>query len=120
MRRVLVCFVAVLASGCFRWAPISSLSSVDDDRILVHEPSGPRTLIHATGSERVIEAQEEIGGRAVVVDPLQSPVLVRRLNVPATAAIISASALALAGTIGVVAVIIATITRPVFEGGPPP
>ena len=118
MRRAVVCFVAMLASGCFHWAPISSLSSVDDDRILVQEPTGPRVLVHATANDRVIEAREEIGGRPVIVDPLQSQVLVRRLNGPATAAIIGASALGVAGTIGVIAFIIATITRPVFEGAP--
>jgi hypothetical protein len=123
MRRALAFFFAVLASGCFRWAPITSLSRIEDDRILVHENWGSRSLVHATANERVIEAQEEIGGRPVVVDPTQSPVLVRRLNVPATAAIIGVSALGVAGTVFAVAVLIALLTRPVFEagsGGAPP
>ena len=123
-RRLLVCILAVLTSGCFRWAPISSLSRIDDDRILVHEGWGERTLVHATANDRVIEAQEAIGGRPVVIDPVQTRVLVRRMNVPATAAIVSASAIGLAGTVFAVAVLLAFLMRPVFDagnsGGPPP
>jgi len=101
MRRLFVLACALLASGCFRWAPVSSLSAIDDDRIQVEESTGPRTLFHATASGRIIEA-ETIYGNPVAVDATASRVFVRRLNVPATVAIVSASGLALAGTIAAV------------------
>lgn len=112
-----MCACALLASGCFRWAPVSSLASVDDDRVLVQEGWGSRELIHATANGRVIQA-ETAYGNPVEIDATTSRVLVRRLNVPATAAIVTLSTLALAGTVAALAVFIAAITQPVFEAGP--
>jgi hypothetical protein len=113
--RLLVCACALLASGCFRWAPVSSLSNIDDDRVRVQEEWGSRELIHATANGRVIEAQT-VYGNPVEVDATRAKVLVRRLNVPATAAIITISSLAVAGTITALALFIAILTQPVFAG----
>ena len=118
--RLLAIACALLASGCFRWAPVSSLSTIDDDRILVQERWGSRELVHANANGRVIEAQA-LYGNPVEIDATSSNVLVRRLNVPATVAIVTVSSLAVAGTIAAFALYIAAITQPVFnDGGPPP
>ena len=98
-RRWVVFACALLASGCFRWAPITSLSSIEDDRVLVHEGNATQTLVHATARGHVIEGQAREGGERVEVDATESRVLARRLNVPATAAILGASAVAIAGTV---------------------
>jgi hypothetical protein len=120
MRRALVCFLAVLASGCFRWAPISSLSSVEDARVVIEDGSSPRrTLVHATAHGRTIEAQTSEGGDRVEVDVTpETRVLARRLNAPATGAIIALSAIGVAGTVfGVALIIIAMSVRNVaFDG----
>ena len=98
---------------------MSSLSDVENDRVLVQEGWGSRTLVHATANGRSIDA-ETIYGSPVQIDATSSRVLVRRLNVPATVAIVTISSLAVAGTIAAVALFIAAITRPVFDGGRPP
>jgi hypothetical protein len=114
-RAALAC--ALLANGCFRWAPVSSLANVDDDRLLVQERWGSRELVHATANGRVIEGQT-VFGNPVEIDATQSHLLVRRLNVPATVAVITVSSLLLAGTITALAVFITAITQPVFNAGP--
>jgi len=119
VRRPLVCACALLASGCFQWAPLSSLSNIDDDRVLVQERWGSRELVHATANGRLIEA-ETAYGNPVELDATTSRVMVRRLNVPVTAAIVTISTLAVAGTITALALFIAAITQPVFNGGLPP
>ncbi len=114
MRRALVCFLAVLASGCFRWAPISSLSRVDDSRVVIEDGSSPRrTLVHATAHGRTIEAQTSEGGDRVDVEVTpETRVLARRLNAPATGALIAVSAVGVAGTVfGVILLIVAMSVR---------
>ena len=115
----LVC--ALLASGCFHWAPVSSLSSIEDAHVKIEEGFSSQTLVHATANGRVVEGQLEEGGRRVELDVTQSKVLVRKLNGPATAAIITASAIGLAGTVfAVVAIAVLAVSHPVFNGGGPP
>lgn len=110
--KVVAC--ALLASGCFRYAPVSSLSSVDDDRVVIEESDSKRTLVHATARGRTIEGQTSEGGDRVLVDVTNARVLARRLNGPATAAIIGASAVGVAGTVfGVVLLVILTSVREV-------
>ena len=107
----------LLASGCFRYAPVTSLSSVDDDRVVIEEGFSKRTLVHATAHGRTIEGQPSEGAEPVEVDVTQARVFARRLNGPATGAIIAASAIGLAGTVfGIIAIIIAASVHPVaFE-----
>jgi len=120
MRRALVCVCAILASGCFRYAPVSSLSSVEDDRVVIEEGASRRTLVHATAQGRMIEGQSVEGGERVLVDVTQSRVLARRLNAPATGAIIAASAIGVAGTVlGVIAIIVALSVRSIPDQGGP-
>jgi hypothetical protein len=119
MKRLLLC-CALLASGCFRWAPISSLSSIDDDRLLVREASRTQMLVHATAHGRTIEGQLTEGGERVEVDPTEARVFARRLNVPVTTAIIAASTVGVAGTaLGVMLIIFLLSSQavPVQGGG---
>jgi len=121
VKRIIAC--ALLASGCFRYAPVSSLSGIEDDRVVIEEGASRRTLVHATAEGRAIEGQELVSGEHVFVDVTRSRVLARRLNGPATGAIIAASAIGLAGTvIGVLALAVALSVRnvPLEGGGSPP
>ena len=120
MARRLLAIVCMLmaASGCFRWAPVSSLSSIEDDRVKIQQGSDERTLVHATARGRVIEGQPDEGGERVEVDPTTSRVLARRLNPGATAAIITVSALGVAGTVFAVAVVIIIASMQAIDAGP--
>lgn len=108
---------ALLASGCFRWAPVTSLSSIEDERVVIEQGAQRRMLVHATARGREIEGQAVEGGEPVQLDATEGQVLVRKLNVPGTAAIIGASALAAGATVfAVVMAIVAASARPVpFE-----
>ena len=121
VRRPLVCACALLASGCFRWAPVSSLSSVEDDRVVIEEGASTRTLVHATAHGRTIEGQTSEAGERVEIDATHSRVLARRLNPGATAAIVTVSVLGVAGTVFavVVAAFLASL-KTVDTPGPPP
>jgi len=109
--------LAVLTSGCFRWAPVTSLSSIEDERVVIDEGARRRMLVHATAHGREIEGQAIEGGEPVRVDATEGEVLVRKLNVPATGVIIAASGLAVGATVlAVVLTIVAAAARPVpFE-----
>ena len=120
VRRLLALSCALLASGCFRYAPVSSLSSIEDDRVVIEEGASQRTFVHATAHGRTIEAQAAEGSERVEVDVThETRVLARRLNGPATGAIVAASALGLAGTVfGVIALIFAMSVQNVpLQGG---
>jgi len=117
-RRLLVIVCALLASGCFRWAPVSSLSSIEDDRVKIQQGSDERTLVHATARGRIIEGQPTEGGERALVDATASRVLARRLNPGATAAIITVSALGVAGTVFAVAVVIIIASMQAIDAGP--
>ena len=99
VRRPLVYACALLASGCFRYAPISSLSSIDDDRVVIQDGESKRTLVHATAHGRTIEGQPSEGAERVEIDVTNARVWARRLNGPATGVIIGASAVGVAGTV---------------------
>jgi len=107
VRRLLAFACALLASGCFRFAPVSSLSSIEDDRVVIEDGDSRRALVHATAHGRTIEGQLVEGGERVELDVTQARVLARRLNGPATAAIIGASAIGVAGTVFAVVMLIA-------------
>lgn len=117
-RRLLAIACVLLANGCFRWAPVSSLSSINDDRVKVEHDGVEEMLVHATAHGRVIEGQTSEGGERVEVDATVSRVRARRLNPGATAAIITASALGVAGTIFAVAVVVIIASSQVVEAGP--
>jgi len=117
-RRLLALSCALLASGCFRYAPVSSLSSIDDDRVVIEEGYGKRTLVHATAHGRTIEGQPFEGAERVEVDVSQARVLARRLNGPATGAIIGASVIGVGATVFLVAMAIfaASVQNVAFDG----
>lgn len=104
MKRAVAC--ALLASGCFRYAPVTSLSSIDDDRVVIEEGSSRRTLVHATAHDRTIEGQASEGAERVEVDVTNARVLARRLNGPATGGIIAASVVGVAGTVFGIALLV--------------
>ncbi len=94
---------ALLAAGCFHWAPASSLSSIEDDRVKVYASEHEITLDHATARGRVIQGEPQEGGLFLDqsadcalpscgwVDVSNAKVMVRRLNVGATVGIIAGS-----------------------------
>jgi hypothetical protein len=101
---------AIFATGCFHWAPASSLSSIEDDRVKVYASEHEITLAHATAHGRVIVGEPQEGGLFLdqsgdcampscgSIDVTNAKVAVRRLNVPVTAAILAGSALLVAAT----------------------
>jgi hypothetical protein len=116
-RGIIAC--ALLASGCFRYAPVTSLGSIDDDRVVIDDGESKRTLVHATANGRMVEGQSAEDGEHVVVDATRArSIFARKLNAPATGAIIGASALGLVGTVAaIVLVVIANESHPIpFEG----
>jgi hypothetical protein len=99
---------------------VSSLSSVEDDRVVIQEGGSSRALVHATSHGRTIEGQVAEGGEHVEVDVTRARVLARRLNGPATGAIIGATVVGVAGTVFAVAVIIILASVQTIEAGGPP
>jgi hypothetical protein len=115
MKRVIA--IALLASGCFRYAPVTSLGTIDDERVVIEDGEAKRTLVHASAQGRTIEGQSSEGGERVEVDVTHARVFARRLNGPATGAILAGSAVAVAATVlGIIALVVALQSRPVpFE-----
>ena len=108
---------ALLASGCFRYAPVSSLSGIEDERVVIVEGYSRRSLVHATAHGRTIEGQASESGERVEVDVTQARVLARRLNGPATGAIIGASVIGVGATVFVVvmAIVAASVRAVPFQ-----
>lgn len=99
--RLAALVLALIASGCFRWAPAESLADIQDDRVLVRTGNATETLEHATATGRTITGKVVAGETPDAVDTVdvrEGRIFVRRLNGPATGAIVTASILATVGT----------------------
>jgi len=119
-------FTAILAAGCFHWAPASSLSSIEDDRVAVYTNGRAMTLDHATARGRVIQGEPREGGEFLDqsadcalpscgwVDVSNAKVMVRRLNVGATVAIVAGSVVVAAGLFILAAAAAFAASQPVF------
>lgn len=119
MRLLVLATMTIFATGCFHWAPATSLSSIEDARVQVYQGSHVVALEHATAQGRVIEGQPTEGFSYVErfadcappscarLDVSDAHVMVRKLNVPGTIAIIGGSAVLVAATVFFVAVLIA-------------
>ena len=125
--RLFALATALLATGCFHWAPASSLSSIEDDRVQVYEGSHLVALRHATAHGRVIEGEPTEGFSFVEreegcappscarMDVSRARVLVRKLNLPATIAVVAGSAVIAAATVFLAALVaFALAPKPVF------
>ncbi len=122
--RSFVIAMVIFATGCFHYAPVSSLSSVEDDRVRIYEGDHEIEMEHATARGRVIQGEPTLGHQYLdqsaecmppacgSMDVSNARVMARRVNVPATIAILVASAAAVAATV-VFGVIIAFASRPV-------
>ena len=102
--------LALAASGCFRWAPAESLADIQDDRVQIHRGNAIETLEHATASGREVSGvvvDGEMRGETDRFDATDGRLYVRRLDGAATAAVVTGSVVATAGT--VVLVILAMI-----------
>ena len=121
MRLIAYATALVFMCGCFRWAPVTSLSSIQNDRVLIREGDDSAIINRATADGQIIEGQADVGGAHVQVDAVQSHVFVRRLNVPATALIITGAVVATAATAfaALVAIILAS-SRAIPDVSPPP
>lgn len=85
---------ALLTTACFHWAPVESLSEIEDDRVRIYEPNrAPIAMEHATAHGRVLEGL--VDGEGVArVDVSGDHVMARRLNPGGTAAVVAIAVLA--------------------------
>ncbi len=117
MRLFALAMTAFFATGCFHWAPATSLSSIEDDRVQIHAQSNVIKLEHATARGRLIEGEPKEGFSSIErfddcappacarVDVSDARVMVRKLNVPATIGIIGVSAVGVGATVFLVALL---------------
>ncbi len=111
--------MVVAMTGCFRWAPVTSLYEVRDDRVRLTEGESVVVLDHATANGRVVLGKTALQ-EVVEVDVSHARVEVRRINGLATAGIITgASVLTTATALFAIAILaIASAPRPVLNGAP--
>ncbi len=127
MRLFALAMTALFATGCFHWAPATSLSSIEDARVQIHVQSDVIKLEHATARGRLIEGEPKEGFSAIErfddcappacarVDVSDAQVMVRKLNVPATIGVIAASAVGVGATVFLVALLAFVLApQPVF------
>jgi hypothetical protein len=100
---------AVLATGCYRWAPVTSLATIEDERVHLELDEGTLALEHATARGRVIEgrlASDSVVGfsgctaSSCEIDATRAhAVMAHRLNVPVTVGLVTGIVLIVAGVV---------------------
>ncbi len=118
MRRILALLLLVSTTGCFRYAPVTSLDEINDDRVQVIWNDGKAmTLTHATASGHTIVGERASGEPAEIDATDGIHVRKRKLDGAVTAGIIAGSVVVAAGIVGAfLLAIIASASQPVLQG----
>lgn len=120
LKRLATVMILAVLTGCYRWAPVTSLSEITDDSVEVRTRDETYTLAHATAVGHVIHGTRD--GETVDVDLVEATPLavrVRRTNGVAIGVAIGAFVIVVGGIALGVAIAIASSVRniPVENGG---
>jgi hypothetical protein len=113
--------VMLLTSGCYRWAPISSLNDIVDDKVRITKDDDVVVLEHANVRGRIVTGTrahppfDAVGPPDTEVDVTSSEVQAWRLNVGVAIGVSAGVTLTVAALI--VAAVFALMRHPVFEEG---
>ncbi len=112
-------FLLLLAlTGCFHWAPITSLAEIEDARVQITTPDEVFTLEHATAAGHVIIGQRSDGASAEEVDASDRDVHVRKRKLDGLATgfvigtIISIAAVVFVSAVAIISTQAHTVAEP--------
>ncbi len=109
--------ILVALTGCYRWAPATSLYEVQNDEVTVHTEDSSLLLQHASTNGRMLSGMTAEGEQAEI-DLTHARVQVRRLNVAATAGLVaSLGVLTAAAVVVPVLMIVLTASHPIPDSG---
>jgi hypothetical protein len=106
-------------TGCFHWAPVSSLGDVEDERVEITRRSEVMVLEHATAHGHVITGQTWEGAQPADVDVSEVSVRVRarQLDGVATGIIVGLGVALTTVVVVVLTALVVAASHPVFEDG---